>query len=81
MAGHQRHPPVIARALGSRSTVCFPQLPDVVPPVRDGGPADMKRWAKVSTITRRIFDEHEREEEFLCVSRYWEVVEEGWFSD
>ena len=42
------------------------------------GPTDMKRWAKVSNITWGIYDEHE---EALCESRYWEMVEEGWFSD
>ena len=28
-----------------------------------------------------IYDEHEREEEALCERRYWEIVEEGWFSE
>ena len=45
------------------------------------GPSDMKRWAKISNITWGIYDEHEREEEVLCERRYWEMVEEGWFSD
>ena len=45
------------------------------------GPTDMKRWAKVSKIPWGIYDEHEREEEALCESRYWEMVEECWFSD
>ena len=45
------------------------------------GPTDMKRRAKVSKITWGIYDEHEREWEALCESRYWDMVEEGWFSD
>ena len=45
------------------------------------GPRDMKHWAKVSKITWRIYDEYERKEEALCENRYWEMVEEGWFSD
>ena len=45
------------------------------------GPTDRKRWAKISKITWEIYDEHEREEEVLCERRYWEMVEEGWFSD
>ena len=45
------------------------------------GATDMKRWAKVSKITWGIYDEHEREEEALCESRLWEMVEDGWFSD
>ena len=45
------------------------------------GPTDMERWAKVSKVSWGIYDEHEREEEALCESRYWEMVEEGWFSD
>ena len=45
------------------------------------GPRDMKHWAKVSKITQGIYDEYERKEEALRESRYWEMVEEGWFSD
>ena len=44
-------------------------------------PVDLKSWAQVSGHTWSIYDEHEREEEAQCESRYWEMVEEGWFSD
>ena len=45
------------------------------------GPTEKKRLATVSKITWGIYDENEREEEALCESRHWEMVEEGWFCD
>ena len=45
------------------------------------GPREMKHWAKVSKITWGIYDEYECKEAALNEIRYWEKVEEGWFSD
>ena len=44
-------------------------------------PLDLRNWAQIPKLTWSIYDEYEREEKALCESRYWEMVEEGWFSD
>ena len=43
--------------------------------------SDMRSWAKTSKLTWEVYGDLEREEEMVCVCRYWEMVEEGWFSD
>ena len=42
---------------------------------------DTGKWAKTSKITWEVFGGLSREEELVCVNRYWQMVEEGWFSD
>jgi hypothetical protein len=44
-------------------------------------PTDMKSWAKITKATWKVYDTYEREEEAIVERRYWEMMEEGWFSD
>ena len=81
---HKRHLPLIARVHGSRrrcvsssATRCV--LPGCV--VSSVGDVDPRAIVHLGSNGYETFDKHEREWEALCESRFWEMVEEGWFSD